>query len=136
MFRSLTLFILAGVTGFAVDCGLLLLLLERGFALLHSRLLSFGCAMAVTGFLHRHFTFPLANRMPVEQQAQRHAVVQCLGAATNFAVFFVLQKSFPVLQQQVAITLAMSAVVSLLVTFTLSRKWVFSPVSQQKPKLA
>lgn len=136
MFRSLMLFLVVGVTGFAVDCGLLLLLLKLDFALLPSRLLSFGCAITATGLLHRHLTFPLANRMPVEQQAQRHAAVQCLGAATNFTVFFVLQKNVPLLQQQVALTLAMSAVCSLLVTFTLSRKWVFSHVSPETPRLA
>ena len=126
MHWSLLRFIAVGATGFAIDCGLLMLLVEYDFAILPARLLSFGCAVTVTGLLHRHFTFPNSREAAVPRQAKRHLIVQCLGAFVNLALFFLLQEVVPAMQSNLALTLGLSAIASLGVTYLLSHNWVFT----------
>ena len=126
---SLLRFIAVGATGFVIDCGLLTLLVEYNFAILPARLLSFACAVTVTGLLHRQFTFPNSKEAPGPLQAKRHLIVQCLGAFVNLALFFLLQESVPAMQSNLALALGLSAMASLGVTYLLSLNWAFHPAN-------
>ena len=134
MSATLLRFVAVGGCGFAVDCGLLLLLLQQGLHVLPARFLSFSGAVIVTGLLHRNFTFSYGKSTPIARQASKHAVVQTVGALTNFAVFFSLQASIASLQDRIILTLALSAVIALMVNYSLSRLWTFTP--ENKPKIS
>lgn len=118
-----------GAAGFVVDAFLLTMLtIQFELDVLPSRAASFACATMVTWLLNRIFTF--SRQASPEPQARKkeyflYLIVQVVGAALNFVVFFALIVWNPVLRQIPIIPLAGGAVIALIFNFTMSRKFVF-----------
>ena len=81
-------FCVVGGIGFAVDVGILALLV-RGFEIdpLIARLASFPCAMTVTWYLNRRVTFSHAVSNKPGEEWLRYAIVSMTGNLVNFIVY-------------------------------------------------
>lgn len=118
------MFGLAGGVGFVVDSTVLLLCL-RALELgpLHSRAISFLCAMVVTWQMNRRFTFESAE--PLLGEFARFVAANSVGAAINVAVYTAVilflgsKGAIPV------IGVALGSLAGMTVNFTLSSWLVF-----------
>jgi putative flippase GtrA len=125
--RQFFAFAVIGVVGFAVDAGVLYLLLHltpAGFYL--GRVISFLCAATVTWYLNRTFTFPDAAReWALEREWLRFLGANSLGGFVNVGMYSLLVwksaffAAFPVL------AVAAGSLSGLTVNFTLTRAYVF-----------
>lgn len=107
-------FALAGFVGFAVDAGILTVLVNLGLDARFARLVSFACAMVVTWLINRSLAF--GDRVGSDMVAEflRYLSASVLAALVNLGVFTALVTfgglfaRWPVLAVAVAIALSMS----------------------------
>jgi len=107
--KRLALFAAVGATGFAVDAGLLAMLLASGgLGPLPARILSIAAAMLVTFLLNRALTFGPSGR-PVAVEGARYAGVALAVAACNWLIYagLVLSGLAPLVALTIASALAM-----------------------------
>lgn len=122
--HELVSFTAVGVIGFVVDAGLMnlishLFLIPEVLA----RVPSFCVAVVVTWLLNSFLTFHSVNL--TLKSLQKYFGTNLLGFATNWLVFLLATHFFKVAQSYPTIALAVAALFSLLVNFTLARKFVF-----------
>lgn len=105
---------LVGSLGFAVDIGILALLVhEEGWNPYLARLVSMGLAMLCTWLLHRNWTFAAGRIRPALSQSLLYSGVQLLGFSLNYLVYSALLladgfwRAFPVLAAAVGSLCAM-----------------------------
>jgi putative flippase GtrA len=79
-------FLVVGTLGFAIDGGLLYLLVRIGVDPYLARAFSFPPAVTATWYLNRVWTFA-ARRGIVRQQYARYLAVQIIGALSNYGVY-------------------------------------------------
>lgn len=101
---GLVRFGIVGSIGFAVDLGILAVLVHgAGWNPLMARLVAMGIAVTCTWLLHRNWTFSAGRLRSPLQQSLLYGMVQILSLSLNYAVFSVLLlsgdiwRSFPVL---------------------------------------
>ena len=88
MFKHLVRFLQVGGVAFALDAGLLwLLVYQVGLPPILARGLSFFVTIVVTFILNAHYTFAASVR---ESSKSRYVATQCLGAGINFMTYAVL----------------------------------------------
>lgn len=127
--RQIFAFALVGVIGFAIDAGVLTVLVSMlGLSPYRARAISFALAVFGTWLINRHWTFRAARRMPksLGTEYMRYLFVQSLGAASNLCVFAFAIARHPELIRYPVIPLAIGAAVGLAVNFVGSRMWVFA----------
>ncbi len=119
-------FCAVGAIGFAVDAGLLWLLLESAaMGPYGGRVVSFLAAATVTWVLHRSFTFPQAQRQPRGRQWLHFVAVNGAGALVNYGVYALLIATTALFAQNPVLAVASGSAVALVVNFTANRLWVF-----------
>jgi len=125
MGRELVRFAVVGAIGFAVDAGVLhLLVADAGWSPFAARALSFPPALTSTFLLNRAWTFR-SLRIPIAQAYGAYTVIQVIGAQVNLAVFSLCVLLVPLLYDWPLIALAIGAGVALLFNFSASRRLVF-----------
>ena len=113
---------LVGAIGFAVDAGVLQLLLLAGWDPLSARAVAIPVAVFATWLLNRSFTFPGAQQGPALASLVRYAGVSATGAAVNFAVYTALViVSLPPLA-----ALAVASIVAMAVNYLGSKHYAFA----------
>ena len=104
--KKLAWFVVAGGTGFAVDAGVLSLLLAfTPIGPFLARAIAIAVAMAATWALHRTFTFGRSDR-PLVEEGVRYGSVGLLSAVVNYALYSALLVSIPELRPLAALLLA------------------------------
>lgn len=88
--RRFLRFGVVGAIGFAVDAGVLQLLLALGWGPVPARAVAIPIAVFATWMLNRTFTFPEAQQGPAFASFVRYAGVSAAGAGVNFAVYTAL----------------------------------------------
>lgn len=116
-------FVIVGAAGFFVDGLILLLLISIDWSLLLARLGSFSCAVSVTWYCNRMWTF---NKKDVEkaraaQQYGYYVTTQLLGAGINIAVFFLFINYVPVIADQPLIPLAAGSLAAMCSNYVLAK---------------
>ena len=119
-------FALVGSLGFAVDGGVMILLMKNGFDVVPSRLMSFLTAVTATWWFNRTWTFPQPKRFDGRQEYVLYLLTQIVGAAVNLGVFFLVLGVFPAARQHPLLPLAVGAVPALAFNFGASRYLVFT----------
>lgn len=104
--RKLASFVVAGASGFAVDAGLLhLLITYTAIGPYVARVISMAIAMMVTWQINRNFTFEGSGRTAVDEGV-RYTFIGVLGAVMNYAVYATVIFSFPLIQPVAAVVAA------------------------------
>ncbi|WP_339861859.1 GtrA family protein [Thalassospira alkalitolerans] len=117
-------FLFTGTIGFVTDAGALWLGTTK-FQLdpYTARLISFTFALTVTWFLNRHFTFKTSTGNG-KRQFGNYAVVQITSFGLNYIIYSGLvwiDFASPLK------ALAISAIISMIYSFTAMNLWVFRP---------
>jgi putative flippase GtrA len=113
---------MVGVIGFAVDAGVLALLLLAGWDPVAARAVAIPVAVFATWALNRSFTFPEAQQGPALASLVRYAGVSATGAAVNFAVYTALVfLAVPPLA-----ALAVASIVAMAVNYLGSKHFAFA----------
>ena len=124
--RQFLRFCAVGAVGFAVDAGLLALLLATTpLGPYLGRLVSFLAAATVTWLLHRRFTFPAAVRARRGRQWLLFVAVNGGGAALNYGIYALLVATAPLFSARPVLAVAVGSAVALAVNFLANRTWVF-----------
>ena len=120
--RHLTRFLQVGAVGFAIDAGLLwVLIYQLGLPPIMSRGISFVVTISVTFVLNARYTFAVAAKA---SSMTRYMLVQSLGAAINFASYTWLVLYGP-LGQRPLVALCVGSFLATLNNFVLIRQFVF-----------
>jgi putative flippase GtrA len=134
LFDRLPGFAAVGLLGFAVDGGVLSILVQiNGWNPFVSRGASFALAVTVTWLLNRFFVFHTqkdASRRTGSEYG-RYLVVQIGGAIVNLGVYWGLLTMAPGLRATPIIALACGAVFGLVFNYVGARVWVFSDPSNR-----
>ena len=117
-------FLVVGGAGFAVDAGILTLLVNvldwHHYA---ARLLSFSAAVTLTWSLNRIYVF--GKTADASSEYARYIVIQCVGAAINLGAYVGIIEWRPALASLPVVPLAVGAALSMLFTFFASRRFAF-----------
>ena len=124
--RQFMLFGVGGVIGFAVDAGVLQLLVT-GLAgdRFSSRLASFLCAATATWLFNRRITFHGLRRHSLFGEWLRYIVAMSGGFACNFATYIALVLWFNLDGHWLIAAVAAGSIAGMGVNFLASRHWVF-----------
>lgn len=115
-----------GAVGFAVDAGVLTVLVTGyGHDPVLSRGPSFIAAVSITWLLNRSFTFATRRHFARSKEYRRYMTSQCLGALANLLIYVGLVATMPALGGIPVVPLGVGACVGLLVNYHLSATWVF-----------
>ncbi len=123
MIKTLSRFLQVGAIGFAVDAGLLwLLIYQFDMPPVLSRGISFMVTICITFVLNARYTFVVAakgTRMP------KYVAVQLAGATINFLVYTWLVLAGP-LQQRPLVALVVGSALASIHNFLMMRRFVFN----------
>lgn len=120
-------FAVVGAVGFAVDAGVLQLLVSAAsWSPFSARVVSFPAALTCTFFLNRLWTFK-GLRMAPARAYGTYGAIQTVGALLNLAVFTVCLLLAPALYARPVVALAIGAAVAMLFNFFASKRLVFRP---------
>ena len=126
--KQLFRFGVVGGAGFAADAGLVTVFYKLlGFNPLLSRVISISVAITVTVVLHRHWAFNVAQAHSFYYQQLSYLVTQGIGQALNFAIYAVLIGQGMIWQTWPFLAVASGSIAAMMVTFSLSKWWVFRP---------
>jgi putative flippase GtrA len=115
-----------GVLGFAVDAGVLNVMLHLTHAGLYlGRIVSFLCAATFTWLLNRTITFQAASRQGMHYEWLRFLGANSLGGVLNFGVYSLLVAKFAAFAATPALGVAVGSLSGLLINFALSKGYVF-----------
>ena len=120
--QQLFRFLQVGAIGFAVDAGLLwVLIYQVGMSPISARAISVVLAVIATFILNSRYTFAVRAQ---GSMMVRYVVVQALGAAINFGIYSWLILYGP-LENYPLVALLVGAAVSTVSNFGLARIYVF-----------
>jgi putative flippase GtrA len=124
--KSFGLFVLAATVGFALDAGVLTLLV-RGFHWnpWHGRFVSFPLAVTATWLLNRRYAFRGAAEGDRRLEFAGYWAIQLVGAGVNLAVFGLCLRAAPALQRWPFIAVAVSGIAAMVVNFALARTTLY-----------
>ncbi len=118
-------FAAVGSVGFALDAGLLSLLMAAGWSVLQARTVSFLVAVSCTWAINRVWTFRDRRSAVRGGSYALYVLAQLLGAGINLGCFFVLIQLWPVLLHVPVVPLGVGALVSLAFNFGCTTLFVF-----------
>ncbi len=124
LFHQLVRFLMVGGVSFAVDAGVLgLLVYHAEVGYIASRLVSVALAVSVAFVLNARFTFLVRV---ADARFMRYVAIQAAGAALNFGFYTVLVLHGP-LAGRPLLSLICGAAAATLNNFFLSRRYVYVP---------
>lgn len=124
--RTFLLFCVAGTLGFAVDAGIVqMLVVVLGWNPYLARLLSFVAAATVTWVFNRSFTFRNDRRDNVHGEWARYLLAMVAGFSVNFGIYSLLVFHYAAVREMPAIGVAAGSIAGLFVNYLSSRYWVF-----------
>jgi putative flippase GtrA len=118
-------FSLVGIAGFAIDGGVLTLLLAAGLDPFSGRLCSYLIAATSTWFCNRRFTFRDRRSAARTRQWLSFLAANSVGAIVNYGTFAALVLVEPAVTRHPVLGVAAGSIVGLACNFTLSRAVVF-----------
>ncbi|MBW3656417.1 MAG: GtrA family protein [Gemmatimonadetes bacterium] len=119
-------FALAGVVGFAVDGGVLQLLVSwGGWGPIAARAISFPAAVVATWLINRTMTFQ--DQGPLGRSLLRYFVVSLGGASVKFVVYTALVLASAQMAALPIVPLAIASVVALMFNYLGSKHFAFRP---------
>lgn len=125
MWRELALFSFAGTVGFAVDAGILYLLLFSGAGYFTGRAASFLCAVWVTWMINRRLAFRAAAGTLARNAGWRYLLAMSGGGLVNYASYCVAVLYLPQGPWTALAGVAIGSLLGLAVNFASARLWVF-----------
>ena len=117
-------FLIVGTVGFAIDGGLLYLLVRTGVDPYLARGLSFPPAVTATWYLNRVWTFA-ARQGAARRQYARYLGVQLFGALTNYGVYAVILSLGHRTAEGALAAFAAGSIAGLIINFAGARALVF-----------
>lgn len=120
-------FLVVGTVGFAIDGGLVWMLVSDGLNPLVTRCFSFPSAVIVTWWLNRIWTFATGPNGSKGRQISAYFAVQIVGALTNLCVYAMLLLFIESTALNVMIAFTFGSIIGLFVNFTGSKRFVFAP---------
>lgn len=116
-----------GSIGFIVDSSILMYLVNiENMGIVVSRFISFPSAVFITWLLNRIFTFTTDNvKVKKFKEYLLYLLIQTIGAAINFSIFFALIYLFKPLETILILPLAIGAICSLIFNFLVIKKKVY-----------
>ncbi|TCV88133.1 GtrA family protein [Sulfurirhabdus autotrophica] len=114
-------FIAVGSIGFAVDAGIVFLLVYYGISPILARFPAIASAVAVTWLLNRQLTFRV-NAPKSHAEAMRYVAVAFLSAGLNFALYSVLVLS----SMRPVLAVGLSTFVLMFFSFVSYKRFVFA----------
>jgi putative flippase GtrA len=117
-------FIVVGTLGFAIDGGLLYLLVRGGVDPYIARALSFPPAVTATWYLNRVWTFA-ARQGAARRQYARYLAVQLVGALSNYGVYAAILSLGHRSAEGALAALAAGSLAGLVINFAGARALVF-----------
>jgi len=128
VWQHLSRFLQVGGVGFAIDAGVLwLLVYPFGLPPVPSRAVSFFVTICVTFVLNAKYTFAVPMR---SASMTWYVVIQAVGAAINFLSFSWLVLYGP-LENRPLLSLVVGSVLAAAHNFTMMRRFAFRPSRQQ-----
>ena len=123
-----TKFAIIGTFGFFVDAFILVWLLEINWTLFTARMASFACAVSVTWYLNRMWTFNQTEvvKSTAVQQYGYYLTVQVIGVGINIGTFFIVIYWFPVTGSHPVIPLAVGSLVAMGFNYVLAKRVVYT----------
>ncbi|WP_245271682.1 GtrA family protein [Rhizobium sp. IBUN] len=125
--RQILGFAVAGILGFAVDLGVLLLTLQLGFGFFVGRAMSFLAAVLVTWCINRHFTFRHHRSQEVHKEWWRYFATMSLGGLFNYLVYCLVVLTLPMLWLLPAFAVGAGSLAGMSLNFIGAKLWVFKP---------
>lgn len=124
-------FSIVGGVGFFVDGFFLVMLTMLDWNLLMARLGSFACAVSVTWYFNRMWTFNRTgvHKPPIVNQYFYYITVQLFGAGINLGVFFLVIYWFPIISKQPLIALVVGSSVALFFNYFAAKKIVYNKMA-------
>lgn len=123
---------MSGVVGYLVDSLVLYAAMALGMGFLRGRLVSFVCAVIVTFFLNRRYTFAeqlqqAAARVPLWREFSAYLAAMALGGLLNLATYWLVLMLIPHFPALFALAVGAGSLVGMVANFA-SAKWlVFAP---------
>jgi putative flippase GtrA len=119
-------FCVVGCFGFAVDGGLVYLLVSYEMDPYLVRAVSFPIAVSATWYLNRHWAFGIASSTPGKgRDYRRYLAVQTLGALANYLVYALLLVFLSHTAPNALAALAVGSLAGLVINYSGARWWVF-----------
>ncbi|CAM5765612.1 hypothetical protein LMIY3S_01541 [Labrys miyagiensis] len=115
--RRLSWFAVAGLTGFAVDAGILTVLTHQGLDARVARLASFGCALVATWLLNCSLAFGDRADAPSLAEFVQYASASALAGLINLALFTTLVTLGGPMADMPVLAVALATGVSMSVNF-------------------
>jgi len=132
MVRRIMPFAIVGGIGFAIDGGIVTLLVEIvNLNPFFGRAMSFPIAVTATWFLNRRWTFAANASTRKKTEYGRYFAVQVIGAAINLAIYFVLITDIPSLGVHPILPLGAGALVAMVFNFIGCQLFVFRSASSR-----
>lgn len=127
--RRIARFVAAGGVGFAVDAGILMLLVRAGYSPVVARIPSFATAVTITWLINRHFAFA-DRRAPKAAGAageySRYVLSQLLGALLNLGIFAATLWLHPSWRTQPVLALALASACAMVFNYLAMHGFVFT----------
>ena len=124
--QSFLRFCVVGTVGFAVDGGLLYLLVSHEIHPYLARAFTFPVAVTATWYLNRHWAFGISSGAPGKgRDYRRYLLVQSVGALGNYLVYALLLVFLSHTPPNALAALAAGSLLGLVINYTGSRWWVF-----------
>lgn len=124
--KQILLFAFAGLIGFVVDAGVLVLAHPLLGAYL-GRPVSFVCAALTTWLINRSLTFRHRSAgKPLHREFSLYFLTQLGGGAVNIACYSLLVYAFNFSVQWLPFAVAVGSLAGMMVNFWLSRTFVFT----------
>lgn len=119
---------MTGAVGYVVDSAVLYAAMALGMGFLRGRLVSFVCAVVVTFFLNRRFTFAAqlqaaGERPPLWQEFGLYLAAMAFGGLLNLTTYWFIVASVPAFPALFALAVAAGSLVGMVANFA-SAKWL------------
>jgi putative flippase GtrA len=129
--NGLLRFALVGTVGFAVDGGLLQLLVWAGWGPIVARLVSFPAAVLATWWLNRRFTFAGSDDGPAFASLVRYVAVSLVGTSVNFAIYTALVLGSAAMAARPIVPFAVASIAALAFNYLGSKHFAFRPAPRR-----
>jgi putative flippase GtrA len=131
LLEQIARFAVVGTIGFAMDGGILYLLVSKGVDPYVARAISFPPAVTVTWFLNRIWTFA-ANDGAARRQYARYFAVQIAGALSNYLVYGLILSFVDRTAVRALLALAAGSAAGLIVNFIGARSFAFVSIGDAR----
>ncbi|MEO5623932.1 MAG: GtrA family protein [Dokdonella sp.] len=132
--RQIFLFALVGAIGFAVDAGIVQLLV-RQFAVnpYTARVVSFLAAATTTWSFNRRYTFAGHSSGSRRRELFRYLVAMVGGFALNYGAYAACIAFWPLVREWPAIGVAAGSIAGAVLNFVTSKFWIFRAPRIRRP---